>query len=479
MAKTKETKAEKEEIPIQSPVHQPAAGKRTGKKFLVFICIILFLFSVLSSALVGVLLFLPSMVENKVNQILTDLSAGDHISSQVHSIGLFQTNIACSIYRDSEKNTKQNVAAIKSLSIRYSPWELLHGKIKEVNIENADLLAEYRDGSFVIPALDIITQTFIKPKNSQKHTESEIPEDLNQLIPLIAEQIKVSGNLVLNVDNDIIFIYYQAFLQPDHQTEALKWNHIDYQLDIVNQSNRIRFSGDYWHPERKIDLKAELDLFSQTMPAAFRQKLLKNMRANADIDISGTYFWDSGRLQELLLDGSFELFYMPDKKIKIHCKPVIQLSYQQEQFRGKISGFSAEMADIPVAVKQITTRQDLASAKNIDGNIALQIGKEKTFDLSLDYHWTLEDFSNWHLTLKSTESSNKKVQEFLWDNILIQSDPAVIQSVVRNTAGKISLDVRTAFPGFNGTAAGTTVKIPELQITAAGDLSQKVDLTLQ
>ena len=95
-------------------------------------------------------------------------------------------------------------------------------------------------------------------------------------------------------------------------------------MNIVNQSNRIQFAGDYIHAERKILLNAQAALFSKTIPAAFRQKLVKGLHVDSNIDFKGAYFWDKKELQDAELNGDFSLFYMPDKKIKIHCKPIIK-----------------------------------------------------------------------------------------------------------------------------------------------------------
>lgn len=159
------------------------------------------------------------MVENKVNQILADVSQNGNLALQVRNIGLFQTNIGCQIFADNNENkTDSRVAAINSLTVEYSPFELLRGKIKNINIENADLLTEYQNGVFSMPALDVIMKTFIQQQNNTEKSATTVPEDLNRLIPIRTEQINISGNLVLNVENDIVFIHYQAMLKPDSES---------------------------------------------------------------------------------------------------------------------------------------------------------------------------------------------------------------------------------------------------------------------
>ena len=96
------------------------------------------------------------------------------------------------------------------------------------------------------------------------------------------------------------------------------------------------------------------------------------------------------------------------------------------------------------------------------------------------YVWSVNDLKNWQLILNPTEDSLKKSQQFTQNQFAVSSNTAAIQSVIRCDNGEISLDGKAALTKVSSTVPGNTrITVPDLRLTAKGNLNQKINFTLQ
>ena len=259
---------------------------------------------------------LPRLVERDVNRLLQRMAQNGGIEFKIKTISLSSAEVACKLV-DTGSGTPRNVGGIGSLSIRYSPASLLFGRtIDAVDIENCDVVAEYSDGRFSVPAYDIFARMF--KKDDKK--DSPPVEDLNTVIPVKVGRVSISGALTAETSDgtatDILHIPYSVTLHTDPEQG---WNKLDCSLKIQFATNAVLGQAVYLHKERKVRLDLENFAFStSSLPGAVRAKLPRGLRAGiscsskAEIDLNTLSVLDGS-----YIDGNFTLAYRKQNGIRI------------------------------------------------------------------------------------------------------------------------------------------------------------------
>ena len=286
------------------------------------------LLSILCVILLGALLelaLLPRFLEQDINKILQKM-AGDSVEFRIKTISLTSAEVACKVKDTTRNGRPLNVGSIGSLSIRYSPLDLLRDRaIESIDIENCNVTADYSDGSFSIPAYDIIAKSFLSGEKKEKdETESAPADDLNAVIPVKIGRVSLSGNLAAVARGedsiDTLHIPYAVSVRPDAEQG---WNKIDCSLMVHFATNGIRCKATYLHKEKKVEL--DLDDFSlatSALPGTVRSGLPRGLRAGvsmnakAEIDLSSLNLEDFGH-SSLDLKGNLTLGYRMPQGLRI------------------------------------------------------------------------------------------------------------------------------------------------------------------
>ncbi len=270
------------------------------------------LLSILCFVLLGALLelaLLPRFLEQDINKILQKM-AGDSVEFRIKTISLNSAEVACKVKDTTRNGRPLNVGSIGSLSIRYSPLDLLRNRaIESIEIENCNVTADYSDGSFSIPAYDIIAKSFLSGGKKEKdETESAPVDDLNAVIPVKIGRVSLSGNLAAVARGedsiDTLHIPYAVSVRPDAEQG---WNKIDCSLMVHFATNGIRCKATYLHGEKKVVLNLDdFSLATSALPGTVRSGLPRGLRAGISLNAKAEVDLNSLNL-EALDNSSLEL----------------------------------------------------------------------------------------------------------------------------------------------------------------------------
>ena len=286
------------------------------------------LLSLLCLILLGALLevaFLPHFLERDINKILQRM-AGDGVEFRIKTISLTSAEVACKVRDTTRDGRPLNVGSIGSLSIRYSPLDLLRDRaVESVEIENCDVVADYSDGSISIPAWELFKEKFQSgDKKETDESESAPADDLNAVIPVKLGRFSLSGSLAAVARDedavDTLHIPYAVTVRPDAEQG---WNKLECSLMVHFATNGIRCKATYLHKEKKVEL--DLDDFSlatSALPGTVRSGLPRGLRAGvslnakAEIDLNSLNPEDFGN-SSLDLKGNLTLGYRMPQGLRI------------------------------------------------------------------------------------------------------------------------------------------------------------------
>ena len=285
------------------------------------------LLTVLCVLLLGALLevaFLPQLIERDINKLLQGMAEEGGVEFRIKTISLTSAEVACKVKDTTRNGRPLNVGSIGSLSIRYSPISLLLDRVVEsIDIENCNVVADYSDGSFAIPAYDIIAGNFLSGEKKEDK-ESAPVDDLNAVVPVRIERISISGSLAAVARGedavDTLHIPYAVTIRPD---AGFGWNKLECSLMIHFATNGIRCKATYLHKEKKVAL--DLDDFSlatSALPGAIRTSLPRGLRAGIALGAKAEIDLNSLNLEELdnsslELNGNFTLGYRTPEGLRI------------------------------------------------------------------------------------------------------------------------------------------------------------------
>ena len=191
------------------------------------IALLILLCLILLGALVE-LAFLPHFLEQDINKLLRPFAEGGGVEFRIKTISLTSAEVACKVKDTTRDGRSLNVGSIGSLSIRYSPLELMRDRaIESIDIENCDVTVDYSDGSISVPAYDLFAKSFQSGEKKEKDDSAPV-DDLNAVIPVKVGKISLSGSLAAvargedAVDN--LHIPYAVTVTPDPEQG---WNRLD------------------------------------------------------------------------------------------------------------------------------------------------------------------------------------------------------------------------------------------------------------
>ena len=262
------------------------------------------LLSVLCIVLLGALLelaFLPHFLEQDINRILQPLAEGGGVEFRIKTISLTSAEVACKVKDTTRGGRPLNVGSIGSLSIRYSPIDLMRDRaIESIDIENCNVTVDYSDGSLSIPAYDIFAKSF-QSGEKKKTDESATVDDLNAVVPVKIGRIALSGSLAAVARGedaiDTLSIPYAVTVSPDPEQG---WNRLDCSLMVHFATNGIRCKAVYLHREKKVELNLDdFSLATSALPGTVRASLPRGLRAGVSLNAKAEIDLNSLNLEEL------------------------------------------------------------------------------------------------------------------------------------------------------------------------------------
>ncbi len=264
------------------------------------IALLILLCLILLGALVE-LACLPHFLEQDINKILQPLAEGGGVEFRIKTISLTSAEVACKVKDTTRDGRPLNVGSIGSLSIRYSPLELMRNRaIESIKIENCNVTVDYSDGSFRIPAYDLFAKSFQSGEKKEKEDSAPV-DDLNAVIPVKVGKISLSGSLAAvargedAVDN--VHIPYAVTVTPDAEQG---WNRLDCSLMVHFSTNGIRCKAAYLHREKKVELNLDdFSLATSAMPGTVRSALPRGLRAGVSLSAKAEIDLNSLNLEEL------------------------------------------------------------------------------------------------------------------------------------------------------------------------------------
>ena len=315
-------KTEVKTVPADKPAPERKPPLARGAKWAII------LLSVLCVILMGALLevfFLPSLIERDVNSLLLKM-AGDGLEFRIKTISLTSAEVACKIKDTTRGGRPLNVGSIGSLSIRYSPLQLLLDRTFEsLDIENCDIVADYSDGSVSIPAWDLFAGKFQSGEKKEKADDTSAPaDDLNAVVPVKIGRISLSGSLAAIARSedamDTLHIPYAVKVRPDAEQG---WNRLECSLMVHFATNGIRCKATYLHKEKKVELNLDdFSLATSALPGTIRSTLPRGLRAGVSLNAKAEIDLNSLTVEELdnssiEIEGNLSLSYRMAQGLRI------------------------------------------------------------------------------------------------------------------------------------------------------------------
>ena len=372
---------------LSGPSAAPAQAKKQPvprrAKWAIALLLLLCLF--LLGALVE-LACLPRFLEQDINKILQPLAEGGGVEFRIKTISLTSAEVACKIKDTTLDGRPLNVGSIGSLSIRYSPLELMRDRaIESIEIENCNVTVDYSDGSFRIPAYDLFAKSFQSDEPKEKDDSAPV-DDLNAVIPVKVGKISLSGSLAAvargedAIDN--VHIPYAVTVTPDRE---LGWNKLDCSLSVHFATNGIRCRASYLHREKKVELNLDdFSLATSAMPGTVRSSLPRGLRAGlsfrskAELDLNTLKVSDNSSVE-----GAFTVAYRTPQGLRINSEtPFSVKMLPDEVVELTVGTMKGEYDAIPFEVGDIKANVSLPK-RTVKGGFQVKVAESEPAEFSI------------------------------------------------------------------------------------------------
>ena len=364
-----------------APVKKQPVPRRA--KWAIALLLLLCLF--LLGALVE-LACLPHFLEQDINRILQPLAEGGGVEFRIKTISLTSAEVACKVKDTTRDGRPLNVGSIGSLSIRYSPIELMRDRaIEFIEIENCNVTVDYSDGSFRIPAYDLFAKSFQSGEPKEKDGSAPV-DDLNAVIPVKVGRIALSGNLAAVARSedaiDNVHIPYAVTVKPDRE---LGWNKLDCSLSVHFATNGIRCRASYLHREKKVVLDLDdFTLATSAMPGPVRSSLPRGLRAGvsfrskAELDLNTLKV--SGNSS---VEGAFTVAYRTPQGLRINSETPFSVKMLPDEVVSLTVGtIKGEYDAIPFEVGEIKANVSLPK-RTVKGGFQVKLAESEPAEFSI------------------------------------------------------------------------------------------------
>ena len=383
--------------------------KKTRTRTLVWPLAIL---SLILAAALAAALATPSIVENQVNSILKTLITNGAADMQIRSIGLSETNLACSL-KDAQG---KKIGAIGSLTLKYSVFGLLSKKIKSLEIENADILLNLdpETMSVSLPLYDLVKQKLENNTPSAPNTKNEHGTSLNSKIPFALEKAAVSGNLVvLSGDGEMTFIPYSLTASADTEKG---WDVIAYTSTCAFSTNRISANGVFNNTSQTVTADISVKFATSALPRDIRTNVLpRAFRANLELDGKLNFsLKDTILTPESRLSAKMHTAFRTGK-FKSASDSIIEISPDDKGgLELKIDKLSAIYDNLPLSIENIDVRTD-SKLTLIDGSFNTKAGGSFSTDSHFKITKNSEKAFDFTFTSKSAPEQSLEYASLMFE----------------------------------------------------------------
>lgn len=190
-------------------------------------------------------LWLPRAIEAKWRDVLDALSEPGKVEFTLLSADRRNARIACTVF-DGEK---KKIASLPEIRVRYSPFRLLQGNVKEIVIAGGTLAADDHDWSSPsVPVLDML------------RARLGVKADLRRRLPLDARKIQLDGVEIRMAPRHQYAVErscaVSGVIYPDKNDG---WNMLHFQLDAADREKSVwSVRGDYRFREHELELSGDL-----------------------------------------------------------------------------------------------------------------------------------------------------------------------------------------------------------------------------
>ena len=329
---------------------------------------------------------LPHFLEKDINKILQPLAEGGGVEFRIKTISLTSAEVACKVKDTTRDGRPLNVGSIGSLSIRYSPIELMRDRaIESIEIENCNVTVDYSDGSFRIPAYDLFAKSFQSDEPKEKDDSAPV-DDLNAVIPVKVGRIALSGNLAAVARSedaiDNVHIPYAVTVKPDPE---LGWNKLDCSLSVHFATNGIRCRASYLHREKKVELDLDdFTLATSAMPGTVRSALPRGLRAGvsfrskAELDLNTLKVSDNSSVE-----GAFTVAYRTPQGLRINSETPFSVKMLPDEVVSLTVGtIKGEYDAIPFEVGGIKANVSLPK-RTVKGGFQVRLAESEPAEFSI------------------------------------------------------------------------------------------------
>ncbi|MGI5869309.1 MAG: intermembrane phospholipid transport protein YdbH family protein [Kiritimatiellia bacterium] len=335
--------------------------------------------AVLALIALGVVVFLPALVNWQVNRILRGLMAHGAAEFRLVHAGLRQSDVAISFDDGGPEGPPLEVA---SCSIGYRPLRLLAGHVDSIVLSGVVLHVVATNDTLSIP----VTGLFASSDDA-----SAEPFSLKRLqgLPITLNCARIGGTVVVHALGEalVIPVKAEAAIRND---EGSGW-------DVVGATVRVRFSSSAFDGVVKIlpateavDAQVRVHAATDALPILLRARHPDALRRGLiDLTARAALRLDGAAVAALDVKAKADVVAETTYGT-VAFQPVLKAVADREKIEASLTGLAADVEGLRLSLDATNIVARLAS-KSLDGALVLGVGTNAPFDVA--FHASPEGFA--------------------------------------------------------------------------------------
>ncbi len=300
------------------------------------------------AAVFALMLMLPSIVEWRVNAMLAKIAARGNASARIIHSGLFHTDASLVLHGEERRGPAS--ARISSLSVEYSPIELLRGRIGSISVNGVSASAVYTNGVFSVPALSIFTPAALHGKGEDPQNRTGAPMDPFETlrnIPFSVGRIQISGQIWLTADSERMSVPF--FIHAETGDRGFR-DGVKIRASATLNSSGVFVTAHINAAEETISSSVFASVSSDSIPISLRSGMPASVKsASADLKCESVLAFSGAMPANISAEASANIWADTSSGI-FELHPAVSISGPASNASVKITGLDTAIFGIPLSV---------------------------------------------------------------------------------------------------------------------------------
>ena len=315
----------------------------------------------LSLALLAFVVFLPPLVNRKVNQVLQGLMSRGGAEFRLLHVGLTRSDL--SIVFSDDVSPSPAPAKIESCVLEYRPVQLLRGHIDSVRLNGVSLHAVATNGTIRIPALEL----FVKKSGVQKPFSLRNLEDL----PVTVGHFQAEGHLVVDAAKErvVIPLSFSGASVAERSGAPMT-----VRADVLFSTSRLSLDVGVQAKTETLDLLLDGVWDSDSMPPALRRSLPPTLRrVSSDFTAKASVQFTGSSVADLRIQANGHArVESPAGTVELH--PTLAIHGNGSRIEASLTGLKTQARGIPLSL-DVTNVVAQIPERSVRGQVVIGCGE--------------------------------------------------------------------------------------------------------